>query len=418
MRIIKNNRSVYLNYRSASHACMVVRRLLFVIFLLQLFSPFSLNAKTEKNYDSKKKEKSGKSKAIEYLIDSTDNALDISGLLNSSIGFLPVPILITEPALGGFGIGGSLIYFHKNKEGRGKHQYGQLPPILSMAGGFYSANGSWAALVGHQGSYLNDRIRYLGVVGYIDIITTFYGAGFVDEGAYKFNMKGWLTFQELMFRVNKELPLFIGMNYVFFSNNVTFKTGLEVPGVEELKFDTNIGGLNTLVQWDSRDNSFTPNHGIFVALEGGYFSKALGGSSDYWNAALRTYYFTDKISKNIVAGFRFNWQGKWGEVPFYELPFISLRGIPALRYQDHIVTVVETEWRWRAWRRWSLVGFAGVGFTAPKIDKFLISEGKPAGGVGFRYLLAKSFNLHTGIDFARGPEEFAWYITIGSNWFR
>ena len=42
----------------------------------------------------------------EMVIDSTDNAVDISGLLNSDISFLPVPIIITEPAVG---IGGGLV---------------------------------------------------------------------------------------------------------------------------------------------------------------------------------------------------------------------------------------------------------------------------------------------------------------------
>ena len=43
---------------------------------------------------------------------------------------------------------------------------------------------------------------------------------------------------------------------------------------------------------------------------------------------------------------------------------------------------------------------------------------QPAGGVGFRYLLAKQFGLYLGLDFAHGPEQFVWYLTFGSNWFR
>jgi hypothetical protein len=39
-------------------------------------------------------------------------------------------------------------------------------------------------------------------------------------------------------------------------------------------------------------------------------------------------------------------------------------------------------------------------------------------GGGFRYLIARAFGIRTGIDIARGPEEWAWYIIFGHNWNR
>ena len=108
---------------------------------------------------------------------------------------------------------------------------------------------------------------------------------------------------------------------------------------------------------------------------------------------------------------------KDGDVPFYELPFISLRGIPALRYQDNNVITVETEWRWQFIRRWSLLGFIGAGEAADSY-KNIGKDIKVAGGGGFRYLLARDYGLHAGVDIARGPEQWAWNITIGSHWRR
>jgi hypothetical protein len=37
---------------------------------------------------------------------------------------------------------------------------------------------------------------------------------------------------------------------------------------------------------------------------------------------------------------------------------------------------------------------------------------------GFRYLLARKFKLRVGVDIARGPEDFAYYIVFGSNWLK
>jgi len=39
-----------------------------------------------------------------------------------------------------------------------------------------------------------------------------------------------------------------------------------------------------------------------------------------------------------------------------------------------------------------------------------------AGG-GFRYLTAREFGLHMGIDVARGPEQWAIYVVFGNSWF-
>jgi hypothetical protein len=35
-----------------------------------------------------------------------------------------------------------------------------------------------------------------------------------------------------------------------------------------------------------------------------------------------------------------------------------------------------------------------------------------------RYEIARKFGLHVGIDVARGPEDTAFYLQVGSAWFR
>ena len=49
------------------------------------------------------------------LIDPEDGMLDASDYLASASGFLPIPIIITEPAVG-FGLGAAVAYFHAPKE--------------------------------------------------------------------------------------------------------------------------------------------------------------------------------------------------------------------------------------------------------------------------------------------------------------
>lgn len=358
-------------------------------------------------------------KIKEYFIDSTDNALDVSGFLNTRAGFMPVPLIITEPAVG-FGGGLGAVFFHNKKKRAGETRKGELPPVMTIGAAAVTSNGSKIGLIGHQGSYKQDRFRYTGALGYTDVNLAFYGAGLIDdEEKYDFNIKGFVLFQEFLVRPHKEMPFFLGFNYLFFNNDITFKTGIDdIPEFNNLTDKLDIAGLKFVTIWDTRDNTFTPTKGIFTALELGRFDEAFGGQSNYWTVLNRTYAYLPFEPAKIYSGYRFNWHSKWDNVPFYELPYINLRGIPMLRYQGPHMATVETEWRWQFWRRWSAIGFVGAGVVDDKVYNFDIDQSKVAGGGGFRYLIAKDYGIHAGIDVAKGPEQWAWYLTIGSNWFR
>jgi len=56
---------------------------------------------------------------FDKFIDPTDGQFDTSGWLIDNKGFLPVPILITEPAVGtGLGLAG--VFFHESEEDKEK----------------------------------------------------------------------------------------------------------------------------------------------------------------------------------------------------------------------------------------------------------------------------------------------------------
>jgi hypothetical protein len=350
------------------------------------------------------------------MISETDGAVDMSGFLNSTTGFLPVPILITEPAVG-IGGGLALAYFHK-KKGEGEARPKGLSPTVSFAAGAYTSNGTWLVGGGHQGSYRNDRIRYLGVLAYTSANLTFYGGDYgILKGEYEFNIKGFLTMQELLYRVNQETPLFIGLNYIYFNNTIGFETGLEIPELEKLEVENNTAGLSGVFLYDKRNNSLSPTKGIYTALELGAHNEFLGGDNNYGKAESRSYFYSPFAGDKVFSGYRLHLISKWGDVPFYERPFISLRGIQALRYQGYNVYTLETEWRWNFIKRWSLVGFIGAGEALPDYGD-IFDDVKVAGGTGIRYFLAEQYGLHAGVDIARGPEIWTWNITIGSHWGR
>jgi len=355
-------------------------------------------------------------KKLPLFKDVKDNQFDVSNFLNSTAGFLPVPIIITEPAVG-YGGGLILAYFHKKKKGDSRPL--GLSPTITFGGGAYTDNGTWAGFLGHKGSYHKDNIRYLGVAGYVSPNLTFYGsalAGITDR-KYEFNMQGFATLQEILFRVKKEIPLFVGLNYIYFDNTISFTKQIEIPDLGVINNEIKNAGLNAVVEWDNRNNSLSPSKGLKTVLQTGAYSTIFGGDRDYWDLQSRTYGYIPVIDRKLFSGYRLQIDSSSSETPFYALPFITLRGIPALRYQGNNVITIETEWRWKLVNRWSLVGFVGAGDAMETYADFG-KEIKVAGGTGFRYLLARQYGLQAGIDIARGPEQWAWQFTVGSNWGR
>jgi hemolysin activation/secretion protein len=105
-----------------------------------------------------------------------------------------------------------------------------------------------------------------------------------------------------------------------------------------------------------------------------------------------------------------------GDVPFYQLPFIDMRGVPAARYQDENVGVLEAEARYYVTPRWIALAFVGAGRNWGRTTSFEDKGTVVSKGVGFRYVLARRLGLAMGIDIAKGPEDTAFYIQMGNAW--
>ena len=99
------------------------------------------------------------SRLSDIFIDPSDGHLDMSNWLLERDGFLPVPIIITEPAIG-YGGGLALVYFH-DKLGSRKGS----PPSVSAIAGAATENGTWFVGGGHMGIWKNDTLRYTGGLG-------------------------------------------------------------------------------------------------------------------------------------------------------------------------------------------------------------------------------------------------------------
>jgi len=123
-------------------------------------------------------------------------------------------------------------------------------------------------------------------------------------------------------------------------------------------------------------------------------------------------------SSKIMVGLRYGSNYSLGDVPFYARPIVQMRGVPAMKYQDKNTTVMETEVSFDIAKRWSLIGFAGIGNAYSSISEFENGKSVRTVGTGFRYLLARKFGAKMGMDFAASQDDFAFYFVFGSSWMR
>lgn len=100
------------------------------------------------------------------------------------------------------------------------------------------------------------------------------------------------------------------------------------------------------------------------------------------------------------------------------MPYINLRGVPALRYQDQLTMLAETEQQVKIYKRWSIVGFGGIGTTVASLEEMNFGTTAWNAGGGFRYMIARLLGLNMGIDISQGPEDWAFYIVFGSAWLK
>ena len=111
------------------------------------------------------------------------------------------------------------------------------------------------------------------------------------------------------------------------------------------------------------------------------------------------------MDKKLVLGFHLDFDTAGGDPPLWGYPWISMRGVPALRYQNESTGVLETELRWNILARWAAVGFVGVGASRGDVPIYTDESGIVAGGIGGRFLFRPQDSLWVGLDVAQGPEE-------------
>ena len=352
--------------------------------------------------------------------DSLDGAFDLSDYIIYAHGFLVVPTVITEPALGG--IGGAIVPVFLKKHApvvdeNGKKRF--INPDITGGIGMYTGNKSWMVGAFRSGTLIKPKILYRVMAGYGDMNLSFYANNRpnLPDQEFKLNFKSTIFYTQWLKQFNNP-KWSAGPQYLFLNSKINLPDfNLPPPFVDPKDIKSTISQLGLAMQFDGRDNIFTPDKGIRLQSDFFWSDNILGSDYDAWRVNLSAIGFYP-LTKKLIGGLRIEGEQAFGNPPFYLLPGINLRGIPAARYQGKTSIVTEAELRWDFYRRWSIMGYGGLASAFNDWDDAFAKPVVYSYGTGFRYLLARKFKLRMGVDVAKGPEDWAYYIVFGSNWLR
>ena len=347
------------------------------------------------------------------FIDDEDGKFDLSDFLAKPSGFLLVPIIITEPAVG-YG-GGLAAVFLQPREEAGSA--GWTRPNISGAAALKTENGT-EALAGFDSRYwfdgkLRSQAFAMSSSVFLDFYTPDENSSKIDAIRYLLDVKGGQLGLEWHSPIDK-VSFDLAFNYFEIDAKLdSNRTSPFLPGVSTTEFSSIVLGF----EYDSLDNPFTPNEGYLAKTSYTINDESLGATDDFQKLKQTLIgYWTPGDS--FVIGLKIEGQAIFGDYPFYAKPFVSLRGVPAVRYQGESVLFGELEIQYILNSRWRVLGFAGTGKSWDDDIFGQNDQSVYSGGAGFRYRLARKFGMDVGIDVAASKDEQVLYLTFGSAWAR
>jgi len=347
--------------------------------------------------------------------DPEDGALDLSRFLATPRRFMPIPLVVTEPAVG-YGGGLAAMFIRPRKAAGGE---GYARPNMSLVAGIATENGTWAAFAGDSSHWFDERVQSLAAGGTGQLNLDFFGLGDTSDSLdepIRYTLDFSLALLQGTWKIKPKSPWSIGLRYVYSQVEPKLRDEPQFPGLAD-SIDMKISAPAAVLEFDSRNNLFTPTRGMFA--ESVYLSSLedLGATEDFERFQQVVMGWLP-LAERWTLGLRADYQWTSDGTPFFLRPYIKLRGVQAMRYQGDEMASVEAEARWQFRGRWSFVGAAGYGSARTERALYSATRDIVSGAVGFRYELARKFGMHAGMDVGFSENTTAVYFQIGNAWFR
>ena len=149
-------------------------------------------------------------------------------------------------------------------------------------------------------------------------------------------------------------PQFISSNYATSADDAM--TGEVLDRIGLTGFQSN--GLGLLVQYDSRDNQYSPTHGQVLDVGNIAFRRGLGGDVNFDAYNLDHQFYVPHGEAHVLA---IHTKGRWtASAPTSGYSSIDLRGYTRGQYLAPHMTLIEADERYAITEKWGLRAFAGL----------------------------------------------------------
>ena len=321
---------------------------------------------------------------------------------------LLVPIPVSSPTFGtGLILGGA--YFYPQTEDQKSAQ----PASYTGAAAGYTNNDSWFAGVLQQNYWKDDTWRFTGVAAYLDFSLNLVPAGDSDitEKSVDWFVSGSLFQARVSRKLRKNWYLGVSARYL----DITQAIGTELEDEDEdFNIESQISalGVGIHLDFDSRDMPTNAFKGRYLELKaiGSYISESDAENYQSYHARFRSYH---PLHDNLVLAWEVNGCSRSGQVPLWDTCRLGLRGFPATDYLGMQSLYGQAELRWRIYKKWGMVGFAGAGRMNETLGRYGEDETIPSYGLGIRFMVMESQRINVRVDYARSDKgNEAWYLSV------
>jgi hypothetical protein len=348
-----------------------------------------------------------------------ERALKAAEREKKPVRFFPIPDVSSDPTLGTGGGAMVLLTFPVSKTDS------ISPKSMVFGKATYYNTKSYIAIIGSRLYFKEDKIRVPLAFGKYRLVNEFtYGEG-AEKMDVDFSATSLMGYAGINFNVWKRL--YLGTDYYisdFVNDKVSYTVGDYTVTGDQAKDDLNLNdsrqsGFFINAEWDGRDNQFNPTKGSQSLVQVGIFPEALGTTSSFQQAsAFFTHFFTPNTPKKnhtIVA--HASAAGVFGDVADNNLATFgigqsgTMRGYKNGKYVGEYLAQVQADYRWYFYKRFGLVGFAGVAKFFGDDDKRTTDKFLPTVGGGFRFMIDTKQRIALKLDAGWGTDEnFGFYF--------
>ncbi|MFC1778689.1 BamA/TamA family outer membrane protein [Pseudomonadota bacterium] len=344
--------------------------------------------------------------SVEATPDLTEENSKFKFLSKKPENLLLVPIPTSNPTFGtGLILGGA--YFYKQTE----EQKDTQPASFTGAAAGYTDNDSWFAGVMQQNHWKEDKWRFTGIGGYLDLKLEL-DPGTTGDGDT--SPVAWLVDGAfLQARLARRLwgNWYLGLTGRYLDISQTIGRNIEDADFN-LQSEISATGVGLNLDFDSRDMPYNPYSGRYFEVKAMTSSQSGSDTDSYqsYRVRFRSYH---SLADPLVLAWDINGCSKSGQIPLWDTCRLALRGFSGTDYLSMQSLYAQAEIRWRFYKRWGMVAFAGAGRVYDSLGDHGGNETIPSYGVGLRFMALESQRINVRLDYARSDKgNDALYLSV------